>query len=97
MHQTLEPHFDSDVFTVDPNKEIVLKLPTPLLLKGDVKLTLLQKVNMDMLHLGSKPKFVSHAKICHFWVNTCFVALGHSCSLSHTVLPSTDGKNSQVV
>ena len=97
VHQTLSPHFDSDVFTVDPSKEIVLKLPTPLLLKGDVKLALLQKVNVDMLHLGSKPKFVNHAKICHFWVNTCFAALGHSCSLSHTVLSSTDGKSSQVV
>jgi len=32
VHQTLEPHFDSDVFTVDPSKEIVLKLPDPLLL-----------------------------------------------------------------
>ena len=38
VHQTLEPHFDSDVFTVDPSKEIVLKLTNPLLLKGDVKL-----------------------------------------------------------
>lgn len=97
VHQTLSPHFDSDVFTVDPSKEIVLKLPNPLLLKGDVKLALLQKVNVDMLHLGSKPKFVNHAKICHFWVNTCFAALGHSCSLSHTVLSSTDGKSSQVM
>ena len=74
-----------------------MKLPDPLLLTGDVKLTLLQKVNMDMLHLGTKPKFLSHAaKICHFWVNTSFVALGHSCPLSHTVLPSTDGRSSQV-
>jgi len=97
VHQTLLPHFDSDVFTVDPSKEITLKLPNPLLLKGDVKLALLQKVNVDMLHLGSKPKFVNHTKICHFWVNTCFAALGHSCPLSHTVLPSTDGKSSQVM
>jgi len=97
VHQTLLPHFDTDVFTVVPGKEIVLKLQNPLLLKGDVKLALLQKVNVDMLHLGSKPKFVTHAKVCHFWVNTCFAALGHSCSLSHTVLSSTDGKSSQVM
>ena len=89
VHQTLAPHYDSDVFTVDLTKEeIVLDLPQPLLLNGDVKIALGQKFNMDPLKLGSRPTLTSHgphAKLCHFWVNTCFLALGHSCPLSHTV------------
>ena len=90
VHQTLAPHFDSEVFTVDlTGEEIVLDLPQPLVINGDVKIALCQKFNMDPLKLGSRPTLTSHgphAKLCHFWVNTCFLALGHSCPLTHTVV-----------
>ena len=59
-----------------------------LLLNGDVKIALSQKFNMDPLRLGSRPTLTSHgphSKLFHFWVNTCFLALGHSCPLTHTV------------
>ena len=90
VHQTLAPHFDSEVFTVDlTGEEIVFDLPQPLVINGDVKIALCQKFNMDPLKLGSRPTLTSHgphAKLCHFWVNTCFLALGHSCPLTHTVV-----------
>ena len=89
VHQKLAPHFDSEVFTVYlTSEEIVLDLPHPLILNGDMKIALSQKFNMDPLKLGSWPTMTlhgPHAKLCHFWVNTCFLALGHSCPLSHTV------------
>jgi hypothetical protein len=89
VHQTLAPHFDSEVFTVDlTREEIVLDLPQPLVINGDVKIAISQKFNMDPLKLGSRPTLTSHgphAKLFHFWVNTCFLALGHSCPLTHTV------------
>ncbi len=58
------------------------------MLNGDVKIALSQKFNMDPLKLGSRPTLTSHgphSKLFHFWVNTCFLALGHSCPLTHTV------------
>ena len=95
VHQTLGPHFDSDIFTVDlTKKRIILELPKPLLLNGDVKIAFCQKFNMDVLHLGTKPTFTSHvphSKLCHFWVNTFFLALGQSCALSHTVREGGEG------
>jgi hypothetical protein len=95
VHQTLEPHFDSGIFTVDlTKKRIILELPKPLLLNGDVKIAFCQKFNMDVLHLGTKPTFTSHvphSKLCHFWVNTCFLALGQCCALSHTVREGVEG------
>ena len=100
VNQTLAPHYDSDVFTVDLTKEeIVLDLPQPLLLNGDVKIALGQKFNIDPLKLGSRPTLTSHgphAKLFHFWVNTCFLALGHSCPLTHTVADGRGRAGSQV-
>ena len=97
LHQTLEPHHSSDVFNVDLTKKIVLKLPQPLLLNGDVKVVFVQKLSVvqDMLHLGARPRLVSTVKLCHFWVNTYFVALGLSCPLTHTVTEVRERRSSR--
>ena len=59
--QPLFPPFLSEVYTVNLNeKKIILELNTPLLLSGDVKIAFSQKLNVDLLHLSAKPKFLSH-------------------------------------
>merc|ERR1712059_132804 len=66
---------------------VKLQLPTLLLLQGDVKISLQQKMNVDLLHLSTKPKFVSnvpHAKLFVFWINTFFVNLETSSPLTHS-------------
>jgi len=50
-----------------------------------VKEVLVQKVDVVLDILCARPWLVSTAKLCHFLVNTCFVALGLSCPLTHTV------------
>ena len=85
--QPLVPPFLSEVYTVNLNKKmIILELSTPLLLSGDMKIAFSQKLNVDLLHLSAKPKFLSHiphGKLFHFWFNTFFVDLQHSTPLSH--------------
>jgi len=85
--QPLVPPYHSEVYTVnlDDNK-LILELRSPLLLSGDVKIVFNQKLNVDLLHLSTKPKFLSHFPHCnlfHFWVNTFFIDLQHSSPLSH--------------
>ena len=62
--------FTSDVQTVTwEDKKVVLKVNPPLLLNGDVKIVFSQKMNVDLLHLTNKPKFIStvpHYKLFHF-------------------------------
>ena len=81
--------FTSTVQTVTwEDKKVVLKLNPPLLLNGDVKIVFSQKMNVDLLHLSNKPKFIStvpHSKLFHFWVNTCFINLRVSSDLSHHI------------
>ena len=57
----------------------------------------MQKLNVvqDMLHLGARPRLVSTVKLCHFWVNTYFVALGLSCPLTHTVTEVRERRSSR--
>lgn len=87
VSQPLVPPFISDVYTVNlSDKKIILTLSTPLILSGDVKISFSQKLNVDLLHLSAKPKFLSHiphGKLFHFWFNTFFVDLQHSTPLSH--------------
>lgn len=100
IHQTLAPHYESQVFTVDlTRKSILLKLPQPLLLNGDVKISFY----FDLLHLGCRPKLfpsknVPNAKLCHFWINTFFMALGHSSPLAHSTVENgeRDGMGSAI-
>lgn len=87
VYQPLVPPFMSEVYTVNlSNSRIILELSTPLLLRGDVKIAFSQKLNVDLLHLSAKPKFLSHiphGKLFHFWFNTFFIDLQHSTPLSH--------------
>jgi len=91
--QPLVPPFLSEVYTVNlSDKKVILTLTTPLLLSGDVKISFSQKLNMDLLHLSAKPKFLSnipHGKLFHFWFNTFFVDLQHSTYLSHDLAKAT--------
>ena len=83
------PPFQSKVQTVTwEEKKVVLKVCPPLLINGDVKIVFTQKMNVDVLHLRNKPKFISHvphSKLFHFWVNTCFINMRVSSDLSHHV------------
>jgi len=85
--QPLVPPFLSEVYTLDlDKKKIFLELENPILLSGDVKISFIQKMNVDLLHLGAKPKFFSNVpngKLFHFWINTYFIDLQHSSKLSH--------------
>ena len=87
--QHLMAPFTSTVQTVTwEDKKVVLKVNPPLLLNGDVKIVFSQKMNVDLLHLSNKPKFIStvpHSKLFHFWVNTCFINLRVSSDLSHQI------------
>ena len=87
--QHLMAPFTSTVQTVTwEDKKVVLKVNPPLLLNGDVKIVFSQKMNVDLLHLTNKPKFIStvpHSKLFHFWVNTCFINLRLSSDLSHHI------------
>jgi len=92
QYQVLQHHvapFTSEVKTVSwEAKKVVLKLNPPLLISGDVKILFTQKMNVDVLHLRNKPKFISnvpHSKLFHFWVNTCFLDLRVSTDLSHHI------------
>jgi len=90
--QQLVPPFTSEVYTCELSKDrIVLDVRPPVLISGDVKIVFSQKVNVDLLHLRSKPKFSSipHGKLFHFWVNTFFVDLQYSTPLSHDLSVST--------
>eukprot|EP00092_Neocalanus_flemingeri_P040610 GFUD01044219.1.p1 GENE.GFUD01044219.1~~GFUD01044219.1.p1 ORF type:complete len:479 (-),score=86.52 GFUD01044219.1:200-1636(-) len=91
--QPLIPTFLSEAYTVDLTKsKIILELSTPLLLSGDVKIAFSQKINVDLLHLSAKPKFLSHiphGKLFHFWFNTFFIDLQHSSPLSHDLSKAT--------
>jgi len=87
VSQPLVPPYLSEVYTVNlSKKKVILTMNTPLLLSGDVKISFSQKLNMDLLHLSAKPKFISnipHGKLFHFWFNTFFVDLQQSTPLSH--------------
>jgi len=93
VSQGLVPPFMSKVYTVNlSDKKVILTLNTPLLLSGDVKISFSQKLNMDLLHLSAKPKFLSHiphGKLFHFWFNTFFIDLQHSTHLSHDLAKSS--------
>jgi len=93
VSQPLVPPFMSEVYTVNlADNKIILELSTPLLLSGDVKISFSQKLNVDLLHLSTKPKFFSHiphGKLFHFWLNTFFVDLQHSTPLSHDLAKAT--------
>jgi len=78
VHQKLAPHFDSELFpVVSGEKEVVANLSQPLLLNGDVKMVFMQKT--------SRLCVTNNGKICHFWINTCFLAQGESTELTHAV------------
>merc|ERR1712098_457805 len=80
----------SQVYTVSLQRDVIhLSLPDPLVLQGDVKFSLTQKFNLDLLHLTTKPKLISsvpHGKLLHFWINTYFVGLKISSPLTHSFL-----------
>ena len=88
----VEP-FVSDVYSTNwEENKLVLKLKKPLVLSGDVKFLFNQKMNVDLLHLRTKPKFISsvpHSKLFHFWINTFFVGKMVSSELSHEVRTTT--------
>jgi len=94
--QPLVPPFLSEVYTVNLTEaKIILELRTPLLLSGDVKISFRQKLNVNLFHGSTKPKFVSHVphgKLFHFWVNTFFVNLQHSTPLSHELYKTRDSQ-----
>jgi len=97
--QHLEPPFTSAVETVTwEDKKVVLKLSPPLLINGDVKIVFTQKMNVDVLHLTNKPKFL-HSKLIppnklfHFWVNTCFINMKVSSDLSHHITEQNAHRN----
>merc|ERR1712215_522615 len=84
--QHLVPPFISEVYTCELSQErLVLDVRPPLLICGDVKIICSQKMNVDLLHLRSRPKFSSipHGKLFHFWINTFFIDLQYSTPLSH--------------
>ena len=81
--------FQSEVCSIKwNNKKVEFHLRTPLVISGDIKILVRQKMNVDVLHLRNKPKFIStvpHAKLFHFWVNTFFLDKMVSSELTHTV------------
>jgi len=90
--QHLVPPFTSEVYTCELSQDrIVLDVRPPLLICGDVKIVCSQKMNVDLLHLRSKPKFSSilHGKLFHFWINTFFIDLQYSTPLSHDLSVAT--------
>ena len=93
--QHYSPPHQSPVYSTSwDDSKVVLKLDTPLALTGDVKISFTQKMNVDVLHLRNKPKFIStvpHSKLFHFWVNTFFIDQKFSSELSHDVrVPTKD-------
>jgi len=98
LKQSAAAPFQSEVYTVDlTGNRVLLELQSPLLLSGDVKISFSQKLNVDPLHLATRPRFLSavpHGKLFHFWINTFFIALQRPTTLSHDLAgaPACPGK-----
>ena len=92
--------FQSDVYTINwDDSKVVLNLPSPISLSGDVKISFTQKLNLNVLHLRNKPKFIStvpHSKLFHFWVNTFFIDREVSSELTHDINDVSISSNHRV-
>jgi len=90
VEQALAPPFTSEVYTVGLQNDVIfMKLKDPLVLQGDAKFSFAQKLNLDLLRISTKPKFISSlplGKLLHFWINTFFVGMGVTSPLTHSYL-----------
>jgi len=81
--------FQSEVKSVKWNdRKVEFVLKNPLAISGDIKVLFRQKMNVDVLHIRNKPKFIStvpHSKLFHFWVNTYFIDRKVSSELTHDI------------
>jgi len=87
--QHFHESYQSEVQSVKWNdRKVEFMLDKPLSINGDIKVLFRQKMNVDLLHIRNKPKFISnvpHAKLFHFWVNTFFIDRKVSTELTHDI------------
>jgi len=85
IRQTSVRPYVSEVYQARRSDGMInLLLPQPLLIVGDIKIEFIQKLKLDILNLGQRPRYVDKKNLFHFWVNTFFIDQQRTSTLTHS-------------